>query len=73
MTLTPNEPASVHFRVKGVGKIVSGGRPISDWQPYSGPFTVQLTRPGRCHVIFYAVDAVGNVESIKRRILTRRK
>ncbi|MGH8571056.1 MAG: PKD domain-containing protein, partial [Gammaproteobacteria bacterium] len=37
VTLTPNEPASVHFRVKGVGRIVGGARPISGWQPYSNP------------------------------------
>ncbi|MGQ0593561.1 MAG: hypothetical protein ACT4QB_13220 [Gammaproteobacteria bacterium] len=37
VTLTPNEPTSVHFRVKGVGQIFRGARPISDWQPYSGP------------------------------------
>ncbi|MGQ0592953.1 MAG: PKD domain-containing protein, partial [Gammaproteobacteria bacterium] len=73
VTLTPDEPASVHFRVKGVGRIVRGARPISDWQIYSRPFTVKLTRLGRAQVLFYAVDAAGNAESIKRRILRRRK
>ena len=73
VTLTPNEPASVHFRVKGVGRIVGGARPISDWQPYSHPFTVKLARPGPAQVMFYAVDAAGNIENSKRRILRRRR
>jgi Tol biopolymer transport system component len=73
VTLTPNEPSSVYFRVTGVGRVVRGAQPISDWQPYNHPFTVKLARPGRAQVMFYAVDAAGNVESIKRRILRRRR
>ena len=52
VTLTPNEPASVHFRVKGVGRIVRGARPISDWQPYSHPYRkAGALRAGPGHVL----------------------
>ncbi len=66
----PDDPASVHFRVKGHER--EGARPNADWQ-LQRSLHGAANAPRRAHVMFYAVDAVGNVESIKRSILRRRE
>jgi Tol biopolymer transport system component len=73
VTLTPDEPADVYVRVRGVGRIVSGAQPNGAWQRYNGPFTVKMVRPGRARVMFYSVDRAGNIEELKRRRLRRRR
>ncbi|MFH0342668.1 MAG: PKD domain-containing protein, partial [Chromatiales bacterium] len=71
ITLTANEPASVYFRVGGVGSIVTGASPTPGWQIYGSPITVVMTSPGQATVEYYAVDAAGNVEAMETKLLRR--
>lgn len=71
ITLTPNEPASVYFRVSGVGRIASGAYSTTDWQLYTTPFTVVMESPGQATVEYSAIDAAGNTEPVHNKVLRR--